>query len=50
MSTYDIWRNRSTQLKSNLGGAMKRVFYGWYMVGAGWAMQFVQSTLLQQSF
>jgi sugar phosphate permease len=29
---------------------MKRIFYGWYMVGAGWAMQFVQSTLLLQSF
>jgi sugar phosphate permease len=29
---------------------MKRIFYGWYMVGAGLAMQFVQSTLLLQSF
>jgi sugar phosphate permease len=29
---------------------MKRVFYGWYMVGACCAMQFVQSTLLLQSF
>jgi len=29
---------------------MKRVFYGWYMVGAGSLMQFVQSTLLLQSF
>ena len=29
---------------------MKRVFYGWYMVGACCAMQFVQSTLLFQSF
>ncbi len=29
---------------------MKRIFYGWYMVGAGSAMQFVQSTLLMQSF
>jgi sugar phosphate permease len=29
---------------------MKRVFYGWYMVGAGCAMQFVQSTLFMQSF
>ena len=29
---------------------MKRIFYGWYMVGAGCAMQFVQSTLLLQSF
>ena len=27
-----------------------RIFYGWYMVGAGCAMQFVQSTLLLQSF
>jgi sugar phosphate permease len=29
---------------------MKRIFYGWYMVGASCAMQFVQSTLLLQSF
>jgi sugar phosphate permease len=29
---------------------MKRLFYGWYMVGAGSAMQFVQGTLLLQSF
>jgi MFS family permease len=29
---------------------MKRIFYGWYMVGAGCALQFVQSTLLIQSF
>jgi len=29
---------------------MKRLFYGWYMVGAGCAMQFVQSTLFLQSF
>ena len=29
---------------------MKRLFYGWYMVSAGCAMQFVQSTLLLQSF
>ncbi|HBB15556.1 MAG TPA: hypothetical protein DCZ97_00620 [Syntrophus sp. (in: bacteria)] len=29
---------------------MKRIFYGWYMVGAGCAMQFVQSALLIQSF
>ena len=29
---------------------MKRIFYGWYMVGAGCALQFVQSTLLLQSF
>ncbi len=29
---------------------MKRIFYGWYMVGVGCAMQFVQSTLLLQSF
>jgi len=29
---------------------MKRIFYGWYMVGAGCVMQFVQSTLLLQSF
>jgi sugar phosphate permease len=29
---------------------MKRVFYGWWMVGAGSAMQFVQGTLLLQSF
>ena len=29
---------------------MKRVFYGWWMVGAGSVMQFVQGTLLLQSF
>lgn len=29
---------------------MKRIFYGWYMAGACCAMQFVQSTLLLQSF
>ena len=29
---------------------MRRVFYGWWMVGAGSLMQFVQSTLLLQSF
>ncbi|MSQ62940.1 MAG: MFS transporter [Betaproteobacteria bacterium] len=29
---------------------MKRVFYGWWMVGAGSLIQFVQSTLLLQSF
>src|SRR5258706_10324717 len=29
---------------------MKKIFHGWYMVGAGCAMQFVQSTLLLQSF
>ena len=29
---------------------MKRIFYGWYMVGAGCAMQFVQSMLFMHSF
>jgi sugar phosphate permease len=29
---------------------MKRLFYGWWMVGAAGAMQFVQGTLLLQSF
>jgi hypothetical protein len=29
---------------------MKRIFYGWYIAGACFAMQFVQSTLLLQSF
>ena len=29
---------------------MKRIFYGWYMVGASCAMMFVQSTLLFHSF
>jgi sugar phosphate permease len=29
---------------------MKRVFYGWWMTGAGSLMQFVQGTLLLQSF
>ncbi|HSR11928.1 MAG TPA: MFS transporter, partial [Thermodesulfobacteriota bacterium] len=30
--------------------ARRRIFYGWYMVAAGCAMQFVQSTLFIQSF
>jgi sugar phosphate permease len=29
---------------------MKKIFYGWWMVGAAGAMQFVQGTLLLQSF
>jgi len=29
---------------------MKRIFYGWWMVGAGSLMQFVQGTLLLHSF
>jgi len=29
---------------------MKRTFYGWYMVGACCAIEFVLSTLLLQSF
>jgi sugar phosphate permease len=29
---------------------MRRIFYGWYIAGAACAMQFVQSTLLLQSF
>src|SRR5258706_1830543 len=29
---------------------MKRIFYGWWMVGTGSLMQFVQSTLLLNSF
>src|SRR6185436_12663371 len=29
---------------------MKKIFHGWWMVGAGSLMQFVQSTLLMQSF
>jgi len=29
---------------------MKRIFYGWWMAGAGSLMQFVQGTLLLQSF
>jgi sugar phosphate permease len=29
---------------------MKRVFHGWWMAGAGCAMQFVQSCLLMQAF
>src|ERR1051325_5943926 len=28
----------------------KRLFYGWYMVGAGSAMQFLQAGLMTQSF
>jgi sugar phosphate permease len=29
---------------------MRRFFYGWYMVGAGTGLQFLQSSLLMQSF
>jgi sugar phosphate permease len=29
---------------------MKRIFYGWYMVAAGCGLQFLQSSLLMQSF
>jgi hypothetical protein len=29
---------------------MKKVFHGWWMVGAACGMQFVQGTLLLQSF
>lgn len=29
---------------------MKRIFYGWWMVGAGCALQFLQSLLLMQAF
>ena len=29
---------------------MRRVFYGWWMVGAGTGLQFLQSSLLMQSF
>ena len=29
---------------------MKRLFYGWWMVGAGTGLQFLQSALLMQSF
>ena len=29
---------------------MRRIFYGWYMVGAGTGLQFLQSSLLMQSF
>ena len=29
---------------------MKRMFYGWWMVGAGCGMQFVQGTLMLHSF
>ncbi len=36
--------------KIDSAGRMKRIFYGWYMVAAGCAMQFVQSTLFLQSF
>ncbi|HKU48215.1 MAG TPA: hypothetical protein VJQ58_15125, partial [Burkholderiales bacterium] len=28
----------------------KRLFYGWYMVGAGSALQFLQAALMTQSF
>ncbi|HUQ77089.1 MAG TPA: MFS transporter [Burkholderiales bacterium] len=31
-------------------GNSKRLFYGWYMVGAGSALQFLQSSLMTQSF
>jgi len=33
-----------------MGGNSKRLFYGWYMVGAGSALQFLQSALMTQSF
>src|SRR5512139_4263783 len=49
MSSGIFRRNRSAQ-KNRDGRVTKRVFYGWYMVGASCAMQFVQSTLLLQSF
>ena len=29
---------------------MRRVFYGWRIVGAGGALQFLQSLLLNQAF
>src|SRR3982751_6206805 len=29
---------------------MKKIFYGWHMVGAGSGLQFLQSSLLMQSF
>ena len=31
-------------------GNSKRLFYGWYMVGAGSALQFLQASLMTQSF
>src|SRR5436309_4975952 len=31
-------------------GNSKRLFYGWYMVGAGSLLQFLQSALMSQSF
>src|SRR3954462_9955636 len=33
-----------------MGRHSKKLFYGWYMVGAGSALQFVQSALMSQSF
>ncbi len=33
-----------------MAGHSKRLFYGWYMVGAGSAMQFLQAGLMTQSF
>jgi MFS family permease len=33
-----------------MAGDSKRLFYGWYMVGAGSALQFLQSSLMTQSF
>src|SRR6185369_13811971 len=42
-------QERNASLECSLS-TMKRVYYGWWMVGAGSLMQFVQSTLLLQSF
>jgi sugar phosphate permease len=33
-----------------MAGHSKRLFYGWYMVGAGSALQFLQAGLMTQSF
>ena len=33
-----------------MAGHSKRLFYGWYMVGAGSALQFLQAALMTQSF
>src|SRR3954454_21731025 len=33
-----------------MGRHSKKLFYGWYMVGAGSALQFLQSALMTQSF
>ncbi len=41
------WEQMLIQVRRD---GMKRIFYDWYVVGAGCAMQFVESMLFLQSF